>query len=168
MLKKNLHFFSRYAILLLLLTSTLHLFACKPQEENYLSVLDAPLSFNCEISYNSKEIARALIEKTGDLITVRFTSPSALCGTVLTITQNDARMSYNGTELSPDAIPTLWLEISALLSKDKKIIAITCENEITEIHTENDLGTYDYKTGTNGELISADNGSLTLTVQKGN
>ena len=166
MLKKNLHFFIRSVILLSLFTIILLFASCNPHEENYLAFLDGDLSFYCNIEHKGSKIADARILKRNETITVTFTSPSSLKGTVLRITPENAEIEHAGKPLSQAAIPGLWLEIGQLLENDKKIVAITYNNGLTEIHTENESGAFDYKTDDEGRLISIENGNIRITVKE--
>lgn len=168
MLKKNLHFFTRCVILFSIAAIILPFYSCKMREENYLAFLDGELSFLCDIEYCEEKIAVATVEKNDEAVTVTFISPSSLEGTILKITPEGAVMLHDGRSLSQAAIPRLWLKLEELLTKDKKIVAITYNNGITEIHTEGENGIFDYQTDTNGNLLSVDNGTLRLTVKEGN
>ena len=166
MLKKNLHFFTRCLILFFIIVIFLPLTSCHSHEENYLSFLDGDLAFDCDIEYNEEKIAKAEVKKSSESITITFTSPSSLKGTTLNISQNKSIISHNGKDISDAVIPKLWLAVMPMLRKDKRILAVTSENGITEIHTENDMGTFDYKIDDNGKLICIDNGNINLWVKE--
>ena len=167
MLKKNLHFFIRYAITISLVICVISFSSCTDREENYLSFLDGDYAFPCDMEYNGSIIASAKIECYDGCILVTFTSPSSLNGTALRITPEGSTISYIGYGLSSEAIPPLWLNIGDILSKEKKINAVTYNNGITEIHTEGETDFYDYKTDKDGRLLCAESSKLKINVKEG-
>lgn len=167
MLKKNLHFFTRYVITAALLLCVFLLSSCAQPKENYLSFLDGDITLDCRLECGTLDAAHATVKRSNGEISVTFTSPSALCGAVLLLSEGNASLRYNGKDIRDAVIPPLWRSIAPMLEREKRILSVSCENGITEICTEAEGVAYNYKTDKDGRLISIDNGYLRLTVKEG-